>query len=139
MRVLAVTSAVQLGLGLAGLRTALRHRIAYDLHVLRGSPENIGREHWLLGTAFSAPGPMLALQGVCTVRLLVRPDPHAARALGWLGLGMSFGYPLERAVRQSWRHPDAATTPITAAGAALAVAMAWRGLRPPAHDDAGRL
>ena len=131
MRILALTSAVQLGLGLAGLRTALRRRAAYDLHFVRGRPENIGREHWLLGTAFSAPGPMLALQAACTARLLTRPDPRAARTLGLLGLAMSFGYPAECSVRRSWRRPDVTTTPITAAGAALAVVMAWLGLRAP--------
>lgn len=138
MKLLALTSAVQLGLGLAGLRTALRHRIAYDLRFVRGSRENIGRDAWLMGTAFSAPVVMLALQAVCTTRLLVRPAPRAARALGLLGLAMSLGCPAEHAVRQSWRHPDASVTAITAGVAALAVVMAWLGLRPTAGDDAGR-
>ncbi|MFI7481548.1 hypothetical protein ACH9EU_03940 [Kocuria sp. M1R5S2] len=131
---LALVSAVQLGLGLAGLRKALRERTAYDVGFLRGSREHLGRDAVLMGTNLSAPGIMLVLQGVCTARLLARPDPRAARTLGVLGLLMAAGYAAERSVRQAWRGGDRRTARLTAAATVLAVKMAWVGLRTPTRN-----
>ncbi|PAU85077.1 hypothetical protein CK505_17035 [Kocuria sp. WN036] len=128
MKHLALVSAVQLGLGLAGLRQALRDRVTYDVGVLRGSPERIGAEQWLLGTGLSASGLMLALQAVCTAQLLARPRRRAARVLGVLGAVMVLGYPAERSVRAAWRQWDPRLAPMTVAATALAAVMAVLGL-----------
>lgn len=128
MNRLAAVSVVQLGLGVAGLRRALRDRITYDIGILRGSPQRIGVEQWVLGTGLSASGLMLALQAVCTAQLLVRPRRKAARMLGVLGAVMVVGYPAERSVRAAWRHWDPRLTPMTIAAPLLAVAMAALGL-----------
>lgn len=128
MKRLVAVSAVQRGLGVAGLRRALRDRTAYDIGIMRGSPEHIGRDQWVTGTNLSAPGIMLVLQGAWTARLLVRPDPGAARALGVVGAIMLGGYPVERSVRAAWRHWDAPIAPLTVSATVLAAAMAWWGL-----------
>lgn len=126
---LAVVSTVQLGLDLAGLQKALREGAAYDLPFTRGNPDHVGRDAWLMGTASSGPVVMMALQAVCTARLLRRPDTRAARTLGVLGVLMSIGSLLERSVWQAWLDRDSKMAAKTAGGVALTVAMAWLGLR----------
>lgn len=125
---LAAVSAAQLGLGVTGLRKALRDRTPYDLGFRRGSAENIERDQWLSGTALSAPNVMLILQGVCTVLLLVRPRRGVARVLGVLGVVMTCGQSAERSARAAWRHRDPRIAPLTAAATVLAAVMAWWGL-----------
>lgn len=128
MKRLAAVSAAQLGLGVTGLRTALRDRRPYDLGFRRGSAENIERDQWFIGTALSAPNYMLILQGVCTVLLLVRPRRWVARVLGVLGVGMTCGQAAEQSAQAAWRHWDAQITPLTAAATVLSAVMAWWGL-----------
>jgi UDP:flavonoid glycosyltransferase YjiC (YdhE family) len=127
-RRLAAVSAVQLALGVAGLRRALRERTAYDIGFLRGSTDTIERDQWITGTNLSAPGVMLVLQAACTAALLRRPGRAAAKTLGILGAIMAGGYPAERSVRASWR-TRSGPAPLTAAATLLAALMAVQGLR----------
>jgi MGT family glycosyltransferase len=145
-RGLVVLSTIQLVLGVAGLRRALKERRVCDIGFLRGSAEAIERQHWLLGTNYSAPGMMLVLQAVCTCALFRGPSRAAAKTLGILGLVMTGGYPAERSVRASWRGPDDGTALLTAAATLLAALMAIQGLqqagltarRPPAAPAESR-
>jgi hypothetical protein len=61
-RLLAAVSAVQLGVGLFGLAVALQRHHPYHFLMLRGRPENVRRDAFFMGTAFSAPALMLATQ-----------------------------------------------------------------------------
>ena len=127
---LAVVSTVQLALGLAGLRHAVRTGTSYDIGLLRGSPDTARRDRWLMGTNLSAPGVMLVAQGVSTALLIGGRRRHAAtRTLGVLGAIMTLGYPAEVSVRHAWRHPDGVIAPLAAAAEALAITMAALGLR----------
>lgn len=131
-RLVAISSA-QLAGGLAGLSIAVRRRRSYDLGFLRGRPEHVVRDSLSLGTAYSAPAPMLAAQ-VWAVRRLARgPDDGARRMLGMLGALMVPGYLMERYVRAHLRPGgwDAVETPVVALSVALAAAMAVLG-----HQDA---
>ncbi|TLM81926.1 hypothetical protein FDW83_14420 [Pseudarthrobacter sp. NamE2] len=132
MKALAVTSAVQLVLGLMGLRKALRDRTSYDVWKFKGDPKHIERDHWVCGTNLSAPGVMLVLQGLAIVGLLVPGKRRtAAKTLCILGAIMSGGYPGEKSVRQAWRGkvPDRAMVQLTASATALAVLMGLLGWR----------
>jgi hypothetical protein len=126
---LGVISAVQLGMGLVGLRKALRDGTEFDLGFTRGSPETMKRDLWLMGTNLSAPAWMLLAQALATVLLMTRHRSRAAKALGILGVMMSLGYPAEKSVRQAWRHPNRSTTALTGVAELLAASMAWLGLR----------
>jgi hypothetical protein len=145
MKPLVGLATAQLALGLVGLGHALRHRSSYDIGIMHGSPELIGREQWVTGTSLSAPGVMLVAQGAAVALLATREEQRAARTLGLLGLIMSLGYPGEKSVRRAWRHPDRFAAPLTAAATALSVAMAVLGLAPAVahrfgndlHDLAG--
>lgn len=128
MKVLASVSLVQLIVQLAGARKALRDRIPYDLPFLQGKPENVARDAWIIGSRLSAPGPLLAAHAAGTVLLLARPRPWLRRAIGWLGAVYIPGILLERVTRESFRHPDRETTPLTASALGLSVAMALLGL-----------
>ena len=129
MKLLGVISAVQLGMGLVGLRKALRDRTEYDLGFTRGSPETMKRDLWFMGTNLSAPAWMLLAQALATVLLMTRHRSRAAKTLGILGVMMSLGYPAEKSVRQAWRHPNRSTTALTGLAELLAASMAWLGLR----------
>ena len=129
MKLLGVISAVQLGMGLVGLRKALRDRTEYDLGFTRGTPEAMKRDLWIMGTNLSAPAWMLLAQALATVLLMTRHRSRAAKTLGILGVMMSLGYPAEKSVRQGWRHPNRSTTALTGVAELLAVSMAWLGLR----------
>ena len=132
-RVLAVVSGAQLALGLVGLRTALRRRHAYDFLWLRGDAAHVARDAVTMGTALSAPGPMLVAQGVATGTVALHPDRRAERILGVLGAAMVAGYLGERLVRTrltpaGWEPLEST---VVVAGLGLAAAMAVLGLRPP--------
>ena len=129
MKLLGVTSAAQLGMGLVGLRKALRDGTEYDLGFARGSPDTMKRDLWFMGTNLSAPAWMLLAQALATVLLRTRHRSRAAKALGILGVAMSLGYPAEKSVRQAWRHPNRSITALTLVAELLAVLMAWLGLR----------
>jgi len=126
---LGAVSAVQLGLGLVGLRQALRDGTEYDLGFMRGSPATIKRDLWFMGTNLSAPAWMLLVQALATVLLMTRHRSSAAKTLGILGVMMSLGYPAEKSVRRAWRHPNRSITSLTVVAQLLAVSMAWLGLR----------
>jgi hypothetical protein len=126
--ILAAVSAAQLAVGVAGLAVAVRRRRAYDFLVLHGNPERVALDALSMGTALSAPMPMLVLQGVATVRLgrgLPGPDRVV---LGMLGGAMTFGYLGESLVRKRLRpaHWDRVESPIGMVGLGLATTMAVR-------------
>ena len=122
-------SAAQLGMGLVGLRKALRDGTEYDLGFLRGSPATAKRELLVMGTNLSAPAWMLLAQALTTVLPMTQHRSRAAKTLGILGVMMSLGYPAEKSVRQAWRHPNRSITLQTVVAQLLAVSMAWLGLR----------
>jgi hypothetical protein len=133
---LAAVSAAQLALGVTGLAVAVRRDHAYDFLVLHGNPERVARDALSMGTALSAPMPMLVLQGVATLRLR-RSMPGPDRAvLGILGGAMTFGYLGESLVRTRLRpaHWDRVESPIAVIGLGLAAtmaALAWLAPRAP--------
>jgi len=146
MRILGLVSLVQLLLGVAGLRKALREgRVADTPLAEKRKSSQIRQLHWSDGTALSAPTPMLVGQGIATLILLVTPRPPVffARLLGTLGAIMTIGYPLEKVWRDSLVEPDRQLTPLTIGGFLLALKMAilgWaagRGRRTAKRAGAG--
>lgn len=127
--VLAGVSAAQLGFGLAGLALAVRRRHPYDIPLLRGRADAVGRDALTVGTALSAPSPMLVTQAVLTAKTAATASPRAARGLGLLGVAMTGGYLVERHVRRRLRCWDSVETPVVAGGLALSAAMGVLGLR----------
>jgi hypothetical protein len=130
-RLLVLLSTAQLAAGMAGLVVAVRRRRPYDLPFLAGSPAHVGRDSLWMGTAYSAPAPMLLAQAWATANLRRGPDDGARRMLGMLGALMVPGYLLERSGRRhlSAGGLDAVETPVVLAGAGLAAAMAALGHR----------
>jgi hypothetical protein len=130
---LVAISSVQLAAGLAGLSVAVRRRRNYDLGFLRGRPDRVARDSLLMGTAYSAPAYMLAVQLWAVRRLAASPDDGARRMLGMLGALMVPGYLMERHGRAHLRPSgfDPVETPVVAVSVALAAAMAVLG-----HQDA---
>ena len=134
-RALLVTaSTAQLAAGLAGLVVAVRRRRPYDLPFASGRPEHVVRDSLWMGTAYSAPLPMLAGQAWAAATLRRRADDGARRVLGMLGALMVPGYLLERSGR---RHltvagADPVETPVVVAGVGLAAVMAVLGHRSTA-------
>jgi hypothetical protein len=128
-RLLVAFSTAQLVVGLIGAVVAARRKVVYDFFLMRGRPERVASDTLWLGSAYSAPTPMLAAQAWATARLAMGPSDGARRALGALGATMVVGYPIERAVRQRLRPGgfDPVETPIAVAGPALAAAMAVLG------------
>jgi hypothetical protein len=135
--VLVGVSAVQLAVGVAGLVVAVRRRRAYDFLGLRGRDDRVARDALSMGTALSAPVPMLVIQGVATDRLR-RGTPGRNRAvLGLLGGAMTVGYLGEALVRTRLRraHWDRLESPVVVVGLGLATtmaALAWRSRQPAA-------
>jgi hypothetical protein len=122
---LVAASAAQLGCGLSGQAVAIARRRPYDFPLFHGDPDRVAHDALTIGTALSAPVPMLALQSIATVGLAVRPDSRATKTLGVLGLTMTSGYLIERLVRHrltpvGW---DPVETPIVVVGLGLAMAM----------------
>ncbi|TFV67754.1 UNVERIFIED_ORG: hypothetical protein E4P37_01285 [Bacillus sp. AZ43] len=117
---------IQLAAGLAGQVVALRRRLHYDVPVMTGSPDHVGRDSWWFGTAISAPSYMLAAQAWAIARLRRGPDERARQALRLLGTGMVAGYLSERLCRRRMTPAgvDPVETPIVLAGFGGAVAMA---------------
>ena len=130
-RLLVRISAVQLVLGLTGLAVAVRRRRNYDLGFMRGRPDKVARDAVLMGTAYSAPVPMMAVQLLATRSLATRPDDGARRMLGALGALMVPGYLMERYGRAQLKPGgfDPVETPVVVASTALAAAMAVLGHR----------
>lgn len=130
-RGLAAISAAQLLVGAAGLAVAVRRRRAYEVLWLTGSPDKVARDAVWMGTALSAPAPMLVAQAWWTATTVRRPSPTARRGLGLLGAAMVPGYLGERLVRRrltpSGRDPVESS--IAVIGIGLAAAMAAAGLR----------
>jgi hypothetical protein len=138
-RTLVLVSAAQLSTGIAGLALALRRRHPYDVPLMHGRRDAIGRQSLLMGTALSAPSAMLATQAIATAVLARRHSAPAARVLGVLGATMVPGYLVERLTRQgllrgAW---DSAELRVTLAGLTLAAGMiplAARSLAQEPHS-----
>lgn len=130
-RVLVGASAAQWLCGIGGLALSLRRGHAFAFLFLRGKPEKVRRDSVLLGTALSAPMPMLALQAASTVVLSRGPSTGARTTLGVLGAAMVGGYLGEELVRHRMTRggADPVETPLVAAGVGLATVMAGLGLR----------
>ncbi len=128
-RVLALTSTAQLVCGVIGLVLAIRRRHPFDVPMMKGSTHTVGRDSLLMGTAMSAPAPMLAAQAAMTAALWRRRDPRAAAWLRTLGLLMTGGYLAERLVRHRLRPSgwDAIETPLLACGIGLSLGMVVAG------------
>lgn len=127
----ALVSAAQLGFQLAGLRLAIDRKLVFDLPGWRGDPARVGRDALSLGTAVSAPGPMIVAQAISTALLARRDSPAAQRVVGCLGLTMMAGYLIERHVRHRLtpRGWDPVESSVAAGGWALAAGMAYVGRR----------
>jgi hypothetical protein len=125
-RLLAAASAAQLAVNVAGLVVALKRRRAYDFLVLHGRPENVARDAIWMGTALSAPAPMLVAQSWAITRLRRDASDRERLVLGGLGAAMIGGYLGEALVRKRLRPSgwDAVESPVAAAGLALAATMA---------------
>lgn len=144
-RALVAVSAAQLAAGLAGMVVALRRRRAYDIWLpggvevpLRaGAPEHVVRDSLWMGTAYSAPVPMLLAQGWALGRLTAGSDRRAARVLAMLGAFMVPGFLSERHGRAHLRHWDPVETPVVVAGTGLAAAMTVLGVRGSAAENRG--
>ena len=126
---LAVVSGAQLALGVAGLAVAVRRKRSYDFLGVRGDPAHVVRDAAWMGTALSAPAPMLVAQAWATCRVAGGGQRRAGRerlALGGLGAAMVAGYLGESLVRRRLKPAgwDRVESPIVGAGVALAAAMA---------------
>jgi hypothetical protein len=129
-RLLGTLSAAQFSTGILGLAIALKRHHAYDVPLLHGRPDRVARDSVFMGTALSAPLPMLAAQCVATRRLLRDAGPPSDRVLGGLGATMVAGYFAEALVRKRLLRSsyDAVETPLLAIAIALSGAMAVLGL-----------
>jgi hypothetical protein len=130
-RTLAAVSAIQLAVGLAGAVTSVRRGHSYDLLWFHGNPARVAVEALTLGTALSAPAPMLLAQATCTGVLAAHSDRRAAAGLQILGTMMVGGYLVERLGRRRLRPGgwEPLETPLVAAGTGLAAVMAVLGHR----------
>jgi hypothetical protein len=130
---LVVVSVAQLIAGIGGQALAVRRQLAFDIALIpwRGRRDRVAHDSWLLGTGLSAPMTMLRTQAAATFHLAMRPDPRAERVLGVLGSAMVGGYLVEREFRAAMKPSgwDRAVTPVGAAGAGLAAAMAVLALK----------
>jgi hypothetical protein len=138
-QILAAVSAAQLVTGAAGLAMALRRGHAYHFLFLRGRPERVAREAVTMGTAFSAPAPMLVAQAAAVVGLRQGGPGWPATVLAGLGAAMVPGYLGEELVRRRLRPSgyDRIETPLVASALTLSAAMAvagWPYVRPPGRS-----
>ena len=123
---LVAVSTGQLACGLAGLAIALRRRHPYHVLFLRGSRETVGRDALWVGTALSAPAPMLVTQAAAATLLATRDSARARAVLGVLGAAMVPGYLGERLVRRrlTRRGFEMVETPLVVVGIGLSASMA---------------
>lgn len=130
-RLICAVSASQLVCGGGGVALAVRHRYAYDLLWLHGRRDKVARDALLIGTAVSAPAPMLIAQGILTAAVARQPSRLASRGLGALGAAMVPGYLLERHVRRRLTRSgwDPLESSLILGGLLLAAAMAALGLQ----------
>ena len=129
---LARLSAAQFAGGLAGQALAVIRRAPYDIPFGTGRPEDVVRDSFTNGTAFSAPVHMLVLQAWAIRRLSRRPaDDLARRVLRGLGAVMVAGYLMERRdrLRLTPGGVDPVETPLVVTSLGLAAAMALAGRR----------
>jgi hypothetical protein len=131
---LSAVSAAQLAIGIAGLMVALKRRHPYDFLMLHGRSDTVARDALWMGTALSAPGPMLAVQGWAVTRLMRGSSGRERALLGALGATMVGGYLGESLVRRRLRPSrwDPVESPVVVAGIGLAATMAavaFRGRR----------
>ena len=125
-------SAAQLAAGLVGQAVAVRRKAFYDIPFGTGRPEDVVRDSFTNGTAFSAPAHMFVLQGWATRRLARHPsDVLARRVLRGLGTVMVAGYLMERRdrLRLTPGTLDPLETPLVVVSVALAAGMALGGQR----------
>ena len=128
---LAGVALAQAAVSVLGRSVALDRRLAYDLPVSSGRPEDVRRDSYLMGTALSPPVPMIVLQAVAAIAVARGPAPWAEKLLPRLGRTMVTGYLGEREVRRVLRRDgwDPVESPVAAAGLVLAAAMSV--LAPP--------
>src|SRR5690348_16118521 len=91
-RVLAAVSTAQLATGGAGLALALRRRHAYHFLFLHGDPDRVALDAITMGTALSAPLPMLVAQAAAIAGLRRGRSNWPVRLLIGLGAAMVGGY-----------------------------------------------
>ena len=129
-QVLGRVSAAQLAVGVGGMAVAVRRRHPYDVPMLHGKAETVGRDTMLMGTALSAPMYMLVAQGVAVRRCLRDGNKRAARTLGALGAAMVAGYLGESLVRRRLKPSgyDRLESPLVVLGLGLSGVMAALGL-----------
>ncbi|MGY1618914.1 hypothetical protein ACI797_19415 [Geodermatophilus sp. SYSU D00691] len=128
-RLLVALSTAQLAVQLLGAGVAVRRAVTYDIPFLHGRPDRVRRDALWLGSAFSAPTPMIAAQAWATARLLVGPDDAAPRVLVLLGVAMLPGILLERRDRERLTPAgfDPVETPLVAGALGLTAAMVLAG------------
>jgi hypothetical protein len=122
---LAVVSGAQLGTGIAGTALAIKRRHPYDFLFLHGNRRAVARDSLFMGTAISAPAPMLVTQALATAELGRGSSERAVAALGVLGAMMVPGYLGEALTRKglmkgAW---DTAELRVALAGTGLAAGM----------------
>lgn len=125
-RALVLVSGAQLGAGLAGQALAVKRRHPYDFLFLHGDRRNVARDSLFMGTAISAPAPMLVTQALATAELARGSSERAVTALGVLGAMMVPGYLGEALTRKglmkgAW---ETAELRLALAGTGLAAGMA---------------
>jgi ABC-type Mn2+/Zn2+ transport system permease subunit len=126
---LAVVAGAQLATGISGLAVAVRRKRAYDFLGVHGDPAHVARDAVWMGTALSAPAPMLVAQTWALWRVArrgSRVDRVERAVLGALGAAMVGGYLGESLVRRRLSRAgwDRVESPIAATGLVLAAAMA---------------
>jgi hypothetical protein len=137
---LAFVSGLHVVTAVAALDYAVERGLAMDAVGIRRSADDMPLDAYLLGTGVTPPIVFMGVQAVAATVVLCRPSPVAARTLGVLGAVMIVGYAIERETRRAL-HPqnwDSRVTPLTGAGAALAVSMAVLGLRTASPTGVGR-
>jgi anti-sigma factor RsiW len=131
-RFLAVVSAAQITTGVTGLVLALRRHYAYHFLFLRGRPDRVACDAIGMGTALSAPVPMLVAQATGIVVLRRSRSRWAVLMLTALGAAMVPGYMGEALVRErlrNWRHhPIESALVASASGLAATMAIVGRPL-----------
>jgi len=131
-RWLSAVAAAQLGAGALGLIVALKRCHPYDFLMLHGRSDKVGRDSLWMGTALSAPAPMLVAQADALLHMMRGETRPADRVLGCLGAAMVGGYLGEALVRRRLHRSafDRLESPLIVVAIGLAAAMAGLGLAP---------